>query len=807
MYRSLADKAMFFSAVVFIIATVSLSTTTNASDWKLITPDKFTTANLYTVYGFAHDDLYAAGGSGAMYHFNGTEWKKMLMPKSTVIDAMWGTNTNNIYAVGGEIFHFNGMFWKTVDVGSTEQMYDIWGTAENNLYVVGRNGTFLQYNGEHWIKIETNTNQTLTGVWGSDPENIYISCRAENAGENGVILHYDGTSITSTEFPDESLSDVWGTAPDNVYAISSKGTVFQYNGIVWRQKDSKTTEGINSITGSGANNIYVTNPLGTIVHYNGSEWTPHNLDGTIWGVLAISSKEVFAAGTAGAMFTYDGTKWTTLSSGKSDIYHDIWGDGAGNVYIAPSNVRNEATVLHYDGTAWNTEGTTGSFKGIHGTSKNNIYAVGDNHTTRYYDGIKWTDIYNGENTTNLLSIWGTGDNNVYAVGEDSNIHLYNGTEWIIAAMGFTGYLTDIWGVSTSYDIYITNNNGYIYKFDGTGWQIAYTPSLPTSPSQLYSIHGTGDSIAAVGSAGRVVSYKHGTWYTITTPTENMLFDVWFSNPDNAYAVGDLGGVLHYDGNEWQERDSGTTQNLYGVWGSNPNNFYAVGSGSTVLHFSGNTDVRADNDEQAAGAKVAILDSTHSTIDQATLEADYNTRDRMPLTDMREFIASVTGNTKGIFHYNIKDVSGPVSKLRLLKLLPDGTASEFAPYNPAASTDSASGTWWIEDNSTVPLLETAELDTTKVYTVYFIIDDNSAYDINPANELIYDPVLLTKNTAPETSDDSDSGGGGGGGCGITNDPNDPAYDLAILLLIAALIFGMRSKSRKSQVNRCPHFKAR
>lgn len=802
MYRSLSDKVIFLSIAVLIIATACISTPATASDWKLVTPDKFTTANLYTVYGFAPDDLYAAGSCGIMYHFNGTDWKKMLVPKATTIDAMWGTDSNNIYAVGGEIFHYNGNFWETMDAGPIEQLYDIWGTAADNIYVVGRNGMFLRYNGKSWSKINTDNNYTLTGIWGSGPEDIYIAARSKTVDGDGTILHYNGESVTSTTIPREGFSDVWGTAPDNVYALGSN-KIFHFDGTRWEQEDNNTTQQFTEITGADENNIYaIANDLGTILHYNGSKWTLHTLGGKIWGVFALTPEKVFATGAAGALFTYDGIKWTTLSSGDSETYHDVWGDGTGNVYIAPSNLRNDAVVLHYDGAEWTKKGESGSFNGIRGTSTNNIYAVGANHTVRHYDGIKWTDIYTGENTTNLLSIWGSGDSNVYAVGQDSNIHLYTGTEWIIAAMGFTGFLTDIWGVSTSYDIYITNTNGQIYKYGGEGWKTDYSPSSSISPSRLYSIHGAGGSIAAVGSSGRVVSYQNGTWFPIVTPTESMLFDIWFSNPDNAYAVGDWGEVLHYDGNEWQKRDSGTTQALYGVWGSNPNNFYAVGSGSTVLHFSGNTNVRVNEDEQAAGAKVKILDATRSAIDQTTLEAGYNTINRKPLTDVREFIASVSDNTKGIFHYNIKDVSGPVSKLRLLKLLPSGTASEYAPYDPAANTGSPSGTWWIENSSNVPLLESTELDSTQVYTVYFIIDDNSEYDINPADELIYDPVLLTKNTAPETAEDNSDSGGGGGGCGITRDPNEHAYDLAFLLLMATLLLGLRNRGRHNRTQHYP-----
>ena len=476
--------------------------------------------------------------------------------------------------------------------------------------------------------------------------------------------------------------------------------------------------------------------------------------------------------------------------GNFHTYSDVWGDGTGHVYFAPQSNQRNARVLHYNGIDWVEEGKSGSYGGLWGTSTNSVYNVGDNHAVRRSDGIEWTDMYRGKKKIHLSSIWGSNDTDIYTVGHSTRVRHYNGKEWNTIKIGSKKPLTDVWGTSSE-EVYVTNKIGQIFKYDGAKWKKIYnsSPRLP-----LHSIHGTDGNIFAVGTAGRILNYKDGAWSSMNSPSEDRLSDVWSSDPDNAYAVGDWGSMLHYDGSAWKKIESGTTQDLYGIWGSNANDIYAVGYGGTILYFSGNTDVKANENEQASGAKVKILDSARIEINQETLEADHKTKHRKPVTGARMFIASIFGSTKGTFHYNVRGVSGPVNKLRLLKLLPDGTAPEFGPYNPVATSYSPTGTWLMKNSAGTPILETEELDSARVYTVFFIIEDNSAYDINPTTGLIYDPVLLTEDTTPDESPSENNTSKSSAGCALARDLDTPAFELALLLILAIIFLRLRSKKK-------------
>ncbi len=78
---------------------------------------------------------------------------------------------------------------------------------------------------------------TLRSVWGSDPGNIYA------VGDNGTILHFDGSDWTAQNPVSAQLNDVWGSDPSAVYAVggesnsSSSNIVMFFDGTNWQEID------------------------------------------------------------------------------------------------------------------------------------------------------------------------------------------------------------------------------------------------------------------------------------------------------------------------------------------------------------------------------------------------------------------------------------------------------------------------------------------------------------------------------------------------------------------------------------------
>jgi hypothetical protein len=76
------------------------------------------------------------------------------------------------------------------------------------------------------------------------------------------------------------------------------------------------------------------------------------------------------------------------------------------------------TILHYNGTTWSSvsSGTTQSLRGVWGTSASDVWAVGGSGTILHYNGTSWLSVTSGTRTQTLFGTWGTSSSNVWAVG-------------------------------------------------------------------------------------------------------------------------------------------------------------------------------------------------------------------------------------------------------------------------------------------------------------------------------------------------------------------------------------------------------
>jgi hypothetical protein len=98
---------------------------------------------LYSIYTTKNKDLYV-GGNG-VFKKKGDQWVNQNV--NDVILKIRGTNTNNIFAVGGHcsVYHYNGSTWKYYDELRTQGgiNYGVYVT-ENKVFIVGINEDHLR---------------------------------------------------------------------------------------------------------------------------------------------------------------------------------------------------------------------------------------------------------------------------------------------------------------------------------------------------------------------------------------------------------------------------------------------------------------------------------------------------------------------------------------------------------------------------------------------------------------------------------------------------------------------------------------
>ncbi|MBF0450343.1 MAG: cadherin domain-containing protein [Candidatus Magnetomorum sp.] len=249
------------------------------------------------------------------------------------LEDIWGRSANDIYAVGnsGAIFHYNGISWSKVVTTYDDDFNAIWGDV-GMVYVVGNNGVVLQYNGYSWSKMFTGTTEHLYGVWGNGRSVFAV-------GTYGTILKYNGVSWTEmSSSTTTTLLDVWGNE-NKMYAAGNGGLVLQYNGYDWQPMTKITAYSLRGVWGSSENDVFVVGDGGTILHYDGTEWVEMERGkfSSLKGIWGLSGNKVFAAGLQGTIVSYNGTEWSETESGVVFPLMGLWGASITDIYVVGEN--------------------------------------------------------------------------------------------------------------------------------------------------------------------------------------------------------------------------------------------------------------------------------------------------------------------------------------------------------------------------------------------------------------------------------------------------------------------------------------
>ena len=320
--------------------------------------------------------------------------------------------------------------------------------------------------------------------------------------------------------------------------------------------------------------------------------SPTNED--LFDVWGSSSSDVFAVGAAGTVLHYDGSTWQTQASGSTADLFGVWGSSATNVYA----VGNEGKVIHYDGSSWTPVSVPVSviLKAVWGSSASDIYAVGFDGNVLHFDGSAWTvtqvpylDDY-GEiaGYTDFWDVWGSSPDQILVVGQGHGFW-YDGQDWV-EEFSLYDYYRAVTGLGPT-EIYAAGGPAgtLLRRFDGTKWNSVQLEDSG-SPEDLFDVWVAPDSEILV--AGHGLSSFAGSMATIGSGDRNAvvlrhfpplaIYALWGESSEAVYAVGTNGTVLRYDGAEWRAELVGPAD-LRAIWGTAPGEYVVVGVGDNVYH--------------------------------------------------------------------------------------------------------------------------------------------------------------------------------------------------------------------------------
>ena len=265
-------------------------------------------SDLYDVWGTDENNVYAVGGvyfndtSYGVIHWNGVEWKPVSQFGGGV--AIHGFSGNDIWTVGGTIYHFDGVNWNEIllqDQILVDNLpyYSVWGTNSNNIYFGSGRGKIIHWNGNKAQIVYSNPDQVFVKDLDGCASDFIIGVGTGMVPPL-LAVKYDG--ISWNELP---ISDIWSL---NALSIATKKQiyfggdgVFEMRGnnfsriqsfgyYVWDVKYDRQT-GVTVASGA-FDGIYI---------YNGLEWRNYkgqiSSDNTSYSGIFLINNTIFCVGS------------------------------------------------------------------------------------------------------------------------------------------------------------------------------------------------------------------------------------------------------------------------------------------------------------------------------------------------------------------------------------------------------------------------------------------------------------------------------------------------------------------------------
>jgi hypothetical protein len=583
-----------------------------------------------------------------------SSWREWSIPSTGALNGVWASSTDDVYVVGNGILHWDGIKWSTAMPDFT--FNEVWGSGPTDVYAVGSEvvahwdgARWSTWDGARWSTWDGSSSSTsagagppgagpagagigsLEGVWGSGPNDVYLVGRAKNA-DVGFMLHWDGKNwsrVTDAALQTTSnLTSVWGTGPEDVFVAGAvtdavpnpdgyptyHHVIFRWDGWTWSNEFGTVDSPITGLGGSGPGDVFAvgaSGDTGPTAHWDGTSWSPvapaSEPLGAVW---AGGRDEVFAVGTLGTVFKWDGGNWVvsrSVDAGTAtfDGTRGIFGTAGSIFALAPG-----PTVLRRERSRWSSVASMSSVTGVWASGPDDAYAVGfagggtpnfPASSISHWDGTQWAPT--GPATiSGLRSVWGSGPTDVYAVGDQGIVAHWDGHVWSQSAAGpefqpggTGGGLGGSGGAAGS-----GAGSGAAGGRAGSGAGATAGTGTGGTLGDLVSVWGSGPGNVFAVSTGRQGSsgqwaLVHGngaSWSTVVSPDPLVATGVWGSGPDDVFVVGvgmglDNGSIYHWNGAVLSPMNVLNRADVYlnSVWGSGPNDVFAVG-GAAILHWDG-----------------------------------------------------------------------------------------------------------------------------------------------------------------------------------------------------------------------------
>jgi len=266
---------------------------------------------LYDVWGTDENNVYAVGFTitinGLPYgviKWNGTEWLPEKLGGGA--RAIYGFSEDDIWVVGNGVWHYDGREWKEIVddnvLNGNKEYTCLWGTSSENLYFGNQGGKIVHWDGRRGRLEDVEASEIMRDIYGTNSNNIYASAGSKQAEQHTELFHFDGLFWRLIEEATNSPTGDGLIGPFETLWLSGN-EIYLGGNVIYDNKNNRWNYErlgfyIEKIRGIKSNDIFAVGHFGGIAHYNGIEWNKYNefsFDGVIYGIMPFNT-EVFLVG-------------------------------------------------------------------------------------------------------------------------------------------------------------------------------------------------------------------------------------------------------------------------------------------------------------------------------------------------------------------------------------------------------------------------------------------------------------------------------------------------------------------------------
>jgi hypothetical protein len=205
--------------------------------------------------------------------------------------------------------------------------------------------------------------------------------------------------------------------------------VYRFDGATWTKyalDTSASPQGFAALWGSGSTNVWASGTQGKTFRWNGVMWTDMQAGaGTVNAIWGTGPSDVWLFGTSAVH--YDGATFTPTTTGTPSFFAAS-GSGPSDVWALAQTVQSSMTEVHrWNGSTWSVHMLPHDITAIAVVAPDRAFATADGNHILYYDGVAWTDTVVPV-IDELGGITASAPDDVFAFTRSEVVH-FDGTSW------------------------------------------------------------------------------------------------------------------------------------------------------------------------------------------------------------------------------------------------------------------------------------------------------------------------------------------------------------------------------------------